>query len=168
MTYKLESLANDCRAALQADDGPEGRIKVRDCIARACADQEFVSTHLGPQVTAEREIIYEDPDLGFCILAHVYEGPKSSSPHDHGPSWAIYGQAAGETQMTDWKVLRVADKDEPGLVEEGRTYKLTPGDAYLYNIGDVHSPARAGTTRLIRVEGMDMKKVSRFPYKVAA
>ena len=42
------------------------------------------------------------------ILAHNYEGPKESAPHDHGPSWAIYGQARGETAMNDWSLLEAA------------------------------------------------------------
>ena len=50
-------------------------------------------------------MLYEDPELGFTILAHGYVGAKGSKPHDHGPSWAIYGQAAGETIMTDWDCL---------------------------------------------------------------
>ena len=59
-------------------------------------DETFVTTHLGNDVP-ERKILYEDPDLSFCILAHVHHDAKTSPPHDHGPAWAIYGQAHGET-----------------------------------------------------------------------
>ena len=69
--------------------------------------------------------------------------------------------------MTDWKVLKRPENGEAGMVEPARTYKLTPGDAYLYNVGDVHSPAREGTTRLLRVEGVNMMTVKREPYKAA-
>jgi hypothetical protein len=37
--------------------------------------------------------------------------------------------------------------------------------AYLYNEGDLHSPSRAGSTRLIRIEGRNMEKVKRFKYE---
>lgn len=168
MAYSLEQLSADCRAALQADPGPAGREQVRACIARACADDDFVKTHLGPQADAERRIIYQDPELGFCILAHVYKGPKDSNPHDHGPSWAIYGQAHGETTMTDWQVLKRPASGQPGLVKPTRTYTMKRGDAYLYDIGHVHSPARASETRLIRVEGTDMTKVTRDKFDIAA
>ena len=167
MSYTLEALSKDCRDALMAENNEAGRAKVRDFIAKACADEGFVTSHLGPEADKEREILYEDPDLGFCIIAHVYKGPKSSNPHDHGPSWAIYGQAAGETEMTDWKVLKRPENGEAGMVEPARTYRLTPGDAYLYNVGDVHSPAREDTTRLLRVEGVNMMTVKREPYKAA-
>ena len=49
-----------------------------------------------------------------------------------------------------------------------RTYKLTPGTAYLYNEGDLHSPRRDGDTRLIRIEGTDLTKVERDKFEIAA
>jgi hypothetical protein len=29
--------------------------------------------------------------------------PMIGGPHDHGNSWAIYGQALGWTEMTEWE-----------------------------------------------------------------
>ena len=49
-----------------------------------------------------------------------------------------------------------------------REYKLVPGDAHLYNEGDLHSPRREAPTRLIRIEGKNMEKVQRFPYERVA
>ena len=100
----------------------------------------------------------------FRSIAHNYEGPKTSDPHDHGPSWAIYGQARGETAMNDWSLLEAASEQKPGKVKHVRTYKLTPGVAHLYNEGDLHSPTRDASTKLIRIEGMDMTTVKRFKY----
>jgi len=109
-------------------------------------------------------VLYEDPELGFCILGHVYHGAKDSNPHDHGPSWAIYGQAHGETLMTDYEPVARPAEGKPGKARAVREYRLTPGMAYLYNEGDLHSPRREGSTRLIRIEGKNMEKVQRFPY----
>ena len=112
-------------------------------------------------------MLYQDPDLGFCILAHNYEGAKTSPPHDHGPSWAIYAQARGETEMRDYALVQAATETTPGKVTVARTYKLTPGDAHVYNEGDLHSPTRSGPTSLIRVEGTDMSKVKRLRFELA-
>ena len=57
---------------------------------------------------------------------------------------------------------------EPGKVEKVRTYKLTPGTAYVYNEGDLHSPRREGDTRLIRIEGTDLSGIKRDKFEVAA
>ena len=167
MAYTLEQFAADCRAALDRDPGPAGREEVRKFTEKACADGEFVRTHLGPDNTTGRQILYEDDRHKFCILAHVYEGAKGSQPHDHGPSWAIYGQAEGVTTMRDWEKLAEPADGEPGKVREKAVYDLTPGQAHLYNEGDLHAPSRAATTRLIRIEGRDLTGVSRDRYVVA-
>ena len=169
MSYTLDQFSADCRAALLKDSGPAGRELVRQFTERACSDADFVGRYLGPDATAERKILYEDPDLNFCILAHVYRGGKNSSPHDHGPSWAVYGQVSGVTQMTDWRLVQKPAGAKPGKVEKARTYDLTPGRAHLYNEGDVHSPRRENDTRLIRIEGVDLTKVAPRPkYEIAA
>ena len=56
----------------------------------------------------------------------------------------------------------------PGRVHKQKTYHLTPGVAYLYNEGDLHSPRRTDETRLIRVEGINMATVQRDKYEISA
>ena len=82
-------------------------------------------------------------------------------PHDHGESWAIYGQASEVTEMTDWKIVEKAEGDKPNLVEPVRTYTMKPGDQHLYDVHDVHSPRRDGPCRLIRIEGKNLDRVKR-------
>ncbi|PPQ28578.1 cupin domain-containing protein [Rhodopila globiformis] len=167
MAITLEQFAADCRAALTQAPGTPGREKVRELVARALADADFVATYIPPG-TPERHLLYEDPELGFAILAHGYVGAKGSAPHDHGPSWAIYGQAAGETIMTDWECLARPTDSVPGKAAFVRDYVMKPGDAYLYDVGVLHSPERKGDTRLLRIEGLNMAKVRRFPYQAVA
>lgn len=164
-TSALAELAAACRRALEADPGFGGRQKVRALIEGVLRDEAFLATYLrddGP----EREILYEDPALGFCILAHVYTGPRESAPHDHGPTWAIYGQARGRTVMSDWAVVDPASETRSGTVKRVRSYVLEPGMAHVYHEGDVHSPRRDGPTRLIRVEGRNMDGVRRLAYEI--
>ena len=164
MAYTLEQFSADCHRILTADPGPEGRKRVCALVQKACADPEFVRQHL-PENGPERKILYEDPQLGFCILGHVYHGVKESQPHDHGSTWAIYGQAVGETIMTDYERVAPASSEQPGKALPLRDYKLKPGDAYVYNEGDLHSPRRAGSTRLIRIEGKNVQLIQRYPYQ---
>jgi hypothetical protein len=164
MGYTLEQFSAECHRILMRDPGPEGRKQVCGLVERALKDEAFVAAQL-PEGTPERKVIYEDPELGFCILAHAYEGKKESKPHDHGPSWAIYGQARGETLMSDWTLIEPAREGKPGKVRHARAYSLKPGMARLYNEGDLHSPRREGPTRLIRIEGTNMDKVRRLAYE---
>jgi len=110
-------------------------------------------------------VVYEDPELGFCICAHMSHGAKEANPHDHGSSWAIYGQALGETEMSDWEVIEPAAEGKPGKVRRARVYTLKPGMAHIYNEGDVHSPKRVAATGLLRIEGKNTTKMKRLPYK---
>jgi hypothetical protein len=164
MAHTLDGFAAQCRKILLAENNPAGRSKVCALLQDALKDEDFVASNL-PDSTPERKILYEDPDLGFCILAHNYKGPKESAPHDHGPSWAIYGQARGVTSMSDWELLEPASAEKAGKVRKKREYKLTPGVAHVYNEGDLHSPARADSTRLIRIEGTNMERVKRFKFE---
>jgi predicted metal-dependent enzyme (double-stranded beta helix superfamily) len=164
MAITLEQFAADCKQVLTADPGPQGRQKVCALVQDALKDHNFVETYIQPD-GPERKVLYEDPELGFTILAHSYRGEKNSNPHDHGPSWAIYGQASGETIMTDWECLARPTASAPGKARHIRDYTLTPGMAYLYEPGVLHSPRREGSTRLLRIEGVNMDRVRRLPYE---
>jgi hypothetical protein len=167
MAYTLERLAADCRLALEREPGPAGREVVRGYVSQACLDPEFVAAHLGPDNDSPRRILHEDERLGFCILAHVHRGASESTPHDHGPSWAIYGQAAGVTEMTEWRAVSLATHGESGKVEATRVYSMQPGDAEIYQEGELHSPRRERETRLIRIEGRNLDGVPRNYYDKA-
>ena len=164
MGMSLEEFAARCRDALKARPGPEGRRQVCELVRQALRDPGFVAAQI-PEGTPERKLLHEDPELGFAILAHGHTGAKASGPHDHGPSWAIYGQAAGQTVMTDWECLARPEGDRPGKALRLRDYALSPGDAYLYEPGVLHSPRRDGPTRLLRIEGVNMDRVRRLPYE---
>jgi hypothetical protein len=164
MGYTLEQFATQCHDALKSKPGTEGREAVCSLVKDVLKDSAFTAKYI-PEGTPERKVLYEDPELGFTILAHAYVGAKNSKPHDHGPSWAIYGQVAGETLMTDWDCLARPTESTPGKARHNHDYAMRPGDAYLYDPGVLHSPRREGSTRLLRIEGMNMDRVKRFPYE---
>jgi hypothetical protein len=164
MSLTLETFAAKVQKILQQDAGPAGRQKLRDLVQDALTDEAFIATHIN-DATPDRAVIYEDPELGFCICAHVNRDAREANPHDHGVSWAIYGQAFGETEMSDWEILEPAAEGKPGTVRRARVYTLKPGMAHLYNEGDVHSPKRVAATGLLRIEGKNTQKMKRFAYK---
>src|SRR5487761_2129567 len=164
MGTTIEQFARQCHDALQAQPGAAGRQQVCKLVSQVLRDRDFVNTYIPPG-TPERKVLHEDAELGFTILAHSYEGAKNSKPHDHGPSWAIYGQASGETIMTDWECLARPTEAQPGKARHVRDYTMKPGDAHLYEPGVLHSPRRDASTRLLRIEGMNMERVKRLPYE---
>jgi len=164
MSLTLEQFAAECHRVLAANPGPEGRKQVCALVEEACKDKDFVARNFGDGV-GQRDILYEDAELGFCVCAHVYNDARQSQPHDHGPSWAIYGQVDGETIMSDFALVEPAGEGKMGKVRFVRDYALKPGMAYLYNEGDLHSPRRDGPTKLLRIEGKNLDNVRRFGYR---
>jgi hypothetical protein len=169
MGYTLSELAADIRRELTADPGPNGKAAVCGLVALALKDDAFVTAHLKerPAGSDPREVLYEDPDLGFCICGHVYPNKAIGSPHDHGSSWAIYGQAAGVTEMTEWKIVENGESGRPTTVTAVETYVMNPGDVRLYDIGAVHSPKREAPVKLIRIEGRNLDNIQRTNIKAA-
>ena len=167
MAHTLDSFAAQCHRLLKADPGPAGREKVVAALEEALKDEAFVAETVGPDFNKGREVLYEDKELGFCILAHVRKATNAGPPHDHGDTWAIYGQASGESLMTDWRKLKAPQGGKPGEVEFAGNYSVRPGMAKLYNEGDLHSPEWKAEARLVRLEGRDMEKVKRDRYVVA-
>ena len=66
--------------------------------------------------------------------------------------------------MTEWRVVSPAKEGGRGKVEPTRIYSMQPGDAQVYQEGDLHSPRREGETRLIRIEGRNLDGVPRSYY----
>jgi hypothetical protein len=160
MTITLDSLAADCRRVLAQGDTPAARAQVATLLSAALRDPAFVRAQFAAPV-GERKIAYEDAELGFCILLHEYGHAREGQPHDHGPSWAIYGQAEGESVMTEFELVA------PGRVRELRSDTMRPGDAHVYNEGAIHAVRHQGPSRLVRIEGRDLATVKRGVYESA-
>lgn len=166
MPITLEAFAADCHDLLKKDPGPAGREAVRQKLEAALVDGTITAKYFTPDNTTPRQVIYEDEDLGFCILAHAYpNGSDPGGPHDHGPHWAIYGQAKGATDMTVWRVAKKGEGDQPSMVEPDQRYQLKTGMARVYNEHTVHSVGRPGPACLIRIEGRNLEGVKRGRYR---
>ena len=167
MTTTLDKLGTDIRAALKADSGIAGKQAICTLLEKVLHDEAFIAAHLTAEQCKPRKVLYEDPELGFCICGHVYEKPAHGQPHDHGPSWAIYGLAAGDTEMTDWRIVQKGEGAAPTLVAAEKSYVMRPGDAHFYDVGVVHSPKRDGLTKLVRIEGENLDNIKRSNIKAA-
>lgn len=158
MAHTLDSLSRACRELLAGGDTPAARRRVADALSLALGDPAFIGEVFAHPV-GERSVASKDSQLGFCILAHEYREPREGQPHDHGPSWAIYGQAEGESVMNEFTVVK------PGCVRKLQSVTLRPGDARVYNEGEVHAVTHTGPARLVRIEGRDLTTVKRGTYR---
>jgi predicted metal-dependent enzyme (double-stranded beta helix superfamily) len=167
MSYDLEQFVSDCRSILKRDGGPKGREEVRQRLERLLSNRDFVEKYCGEQVPRGLKVLYEDPDLGFQILAHINDKARVSPPHDHGASWAIYGQATHYTEMTEWE--REDDRANPGKakLKPVKKYRLLPGHAGIYQDGTIHSIDYPDSARFVRVTGTNLDKINRVRFDLA-
>lgn len=160
MAYDLDRFIADCRTILGDDPGPAGRERVRQNLERLLNEPEFIARHC-EDAKPGLKVLYEDPKMGFQVLAHVNEKARVSPPHDHGASWAIYGQAIEYTDMTEWE--RTDDGSDPAksALKVNRKYRLTPGHAGIYQDGMIHSIDYPDKSIFIRVTGTNLDRIAR-------
>jgi predicted metal-dependent enzyme (double-stranded beta helix superfamily) len=161
MTYELDQFIADCRTALKKDPGPAGREKVRIDLERLLHNKDFVEKYCGDNVERGLKVLYEDPDLKFQVLAHVNDKARVSPPHDHGASWAIYGQAKLWTDMIEWKRLDDGKDPAHAKLEPEKKYRLNPGEAGIYQNGAIHSIDYPDKSRFVRVTGTNLDMINR-------
>ena len=166
MTYSLDAFCDDCRAALKADPGPGGREKVKQLLEQLLAEKAFLAEHV-MDAAPGRHTLYEDPEFGFCVLAHINARGGKSPPHDHGASWAVYGQVTQYTDMTEWRRTDGGDGPGPASLEPAKRYRLEPGHAGVYDIRAIHAIDYPDGARFVRVTGTDLERVPRLKFDLA-
>jgi len=159
MAYELNQFIDDVKATLSRDSGPAGRETVRKNLERLLENKDFVAQTCGEDAPLGLKVLYEDKDLGFQVLAHVNDKARKSPPHDHGASWAIYGQAIKHTDMIEWE--RTDNGGTQAELKEVKRYRLNPGMAGIYQDGAIHSIDYPDHARFIRVTGTNLDNIHR-------
>jgi hypothetical protein len=116
-----------------------------------------VTTDIIPFVPG-RHVAYEPEPGGLTVLAHYHPRSVRSRPHNHGRTWAIYGVVTGRTAMNEWEIVEPSKKGVKGTVKLTRSYWIECGQAYYYPQGAIHSHWTEPESRLIRLEGINLKR----------
>ena len=167
MAYTLEAFCADARAQLKAHPDASGRELVRGLLEKLLADPDFQQKHVLSAPTG-RHNIHEDPELKFCVLVHVNAESGKSPPHDHGKSWASYGQATGYTDMTEYRRTDGGRGAGAAEIDLSKSYRLEPGKAGFYDVGVIHAIDYPEGARFVRVTGQDLEKVPRLKFDTQA
>jgi predicted metal-dependent enzyme (double-stranded beta helix superfamily) len=168
MAYDLAQFIADCRDILTRDPGPSGREQVRVHLERLLANHDFVRRTCGDDAPQGLKVLYEDPQHGFQILAHVNDKPRVSPPHDHGASWAIYGQATKYTDMIEWEREDDGASADKAKLKPAKKYRLLPGHAGIYQDGKIHSIDYPDYARFVRVTGTNLDNIQRVRFDLAS
>ena len=164
MTYTFDQFCANSHAAMAKNPGSAGRDEIRKHLEKLLVNENFIAEHLATQGSG-KTLLYHDKDFDFYVMAHGTDvGDRKGKPHDHGASWAVYGQAIGKTNMTVWN--RADDGSQSGHAEltASRIFPLNPGKAALFDTGIIHSTAHPKPARWIRVTGTDLDTIERYSY----
>jgi len=134
---------------------------VRQNLERLLANKAFIAACCGDDQPRGLKVLYEDPKLGFQVLAHINDKARVSPPHDHGESWAIYGQAKLWTDMIEWKRDDDGKDQKHAKMSPEKKYRLNPGQAGIYQNGAIHSIDYPDKSRFVRVTGVNLDNINR-------
>jgi hypothetical protein len=164
MAYTLTEFCADSRALLMAQPIATALPAIADKLSGLLLNPDFVAATFSDDMPAGKRDLHHDPDLDFYVLAHVQDGGKTGTPHSHGTSWAIYGNAKNVTDMTEWRRTNPESDDHVELVK-GSSYGLGPGQTRSYGPGVIHSTAHKEKAWVIRVTGTDLDKLPRYHFR---
>ncbi|MBX9811486.1 MAG: hypothetical protein K2Y16_07745 [Burkholderiales bacterium] len=158
MAYTLEAFCSDARTILKADSSPAGVERVRKKMELLIRDPEFVREHFHDGVKYGPRRLFVDPELGFEVLGYRAEKARTSPAHDHGDSWALYGQVRDYTEMTEYN--RLDDGKDPDNARLGikSKYKLETGQVGMYWGSQLHSTFTPTDCCYLRLTGTDLEK----------
>ena len=166
MAYTFDQFCADCHAVMLKNSGSVGREKVRRQLEKLLINKTFIAEHLAAQ-SSGKTLLYHDKEFDFHIMAHGTDASdRKGKPHDHGSSWAVYGQATGLTNMTVWNRTDDGSQNGHAKLSENQTFSLNPGEAALFDTGIIHSTAHPKPARWIRVTGTNLDKIERYSYDI--
>lgn len=162
MSYGLGQFCTDLHRIL-AEKGQEGLSELAEKLKLLLANPAFVEETFAGS-SAPQRTLYHDTDTDAYVLAHVQPAGKSGMPHSHGASWAIYGNARGNTEMTEWRRVNAASEDH-AVLEPSDHYVLRPGQTRAYGPHVIHSTSHPDGAWVIRITGTDLAKMPRYHFR---
>ncbi len=154
----FERYIAEVRAVWGDGKDPELPFKVRalmEKMLKSTAPEEPWMAEILRDGKPSREL-YRDPQHGFIQMGHVHKQGHGNTPHDHGPCWVVYGAYSGLTEIALYE--RTDDRKKA-------LHRLSPGVAYAYLPGDIHSThAVEGPATVFRFLSYDLEKIERYRY----
>jgi predicted metal-dependent enzyme (double-stranded beta helix superfamily) len=165
MAYTLQQFCADQHTLLTSGIPlAQALPQIADKLAALLRNPEFVAETFNDDTPPGKRELHHDPDTDVYVLAHVQSGGKKGSPHSHGSSWAVYGNARAFTDMTEWR--RTNPESEPqAVLEPVARYRMGPGDTKAYGPGVIHSTAHPEKAWVIRITGTDLDTIPRYHFR---
>lgn len=161
--YDLPQFCSDLNRIVK-QDGQAGLPRIAEKLELLLANPAFVTATFDEEMPPGKRELYRDPETDARVLAHVQPAKKAGAPHSHGASWAVYGNARGYTDMTEWRRVNPEAEDHAELAV-AESYRLGEGETRAYASGVIHSTAQPEKAWVVRVTGTDLDALPRFHFK---
>ena len=109
---------------------------------------------------------YGHPGDGFYLMSGVQPPGRDNLPHDHGPTWVVYGVYQGAIEQTKWRwSYPEADRTSPEI-KPVESWVQQPGDIAFFLPGEIHQTRCVADDRavVVRLEGQKLAGVIRHRY----
>jgi hypothetical protein len=163
MAYGLDEFCSDLHRIITAE-GQKGLPEVAEKLKGLLTNPEFVAATFSEDMPPGKRMLWHDPETDAYVLAHVQQAGKGGNPHSHGASWAIYGNARGYTDMTEWRRVN-PEGEELVVLEKADAYRLGPGQTRAYGSGMIHSTSHPEKAWVIRITGCDLDTIQRYAFR---
>jgi predicted metal-dependent enzyme (double-stranded beta helix superfamily) len=163
MAYELATFCKDANLSLKAKPLAAALEDIAANLRKLLVNADFVAATFSDAMPAGKRELYHDSETDFYVMAHVQAEGKTGKPHSHGNSWAIYGNARGFTEMTEWRRVNGAD-EEAHVLEQSDKYKLGAGQSRAYGPGVIHSTGHPEKAWVIRITGTDLDHLPRYHF----
>ena len=164
MAYELQTFCVEARDALKAKPLAAAIDEITGNLAKLLANEQFVRATFHEDSPPGKTELYHDAETDFYVLAHVQAEGKGGSPHSHGSSWAIYGNARGFTDMTEYQRVN-PESEENAVLKKSDRYTIEPGQTRGYGPGMIHSTAHPKKAWVVRVTGTDLDNLPRYRFR---
>lgn len=162
MAYEFDQFCSDLQSILRSR-GQAGLPEVAEKLKALLQNPRFVAETFSEETPPGKRELFHDPESDAYVLAHVQAPNKEGMPHSHGSSWAIYGNARGYTEMTEWRRVN-PEGEERAVLTAAERYRMGPGDTHAYSSGAIHSTRHPEKAWVIRVTGTDLEILPRFRF----
>jgi len=142
-------------------------FRVSDALGTLLQDGTFLGD-FGLPIAGEYQtyLLYKDLERGFIVTASTSRDQLYRPPHDHGPTWAVYGVYTGEIRMNRYK--RVDDRRAEGYAELDQVADFTAQGGMVDAIvaGGIHELRYSGDGGIsVIVRSADPSEFLRGRYK---
>lgn len=163
MAYDLEQFCSDLHTLVKAK-GQGGLPEVAEKLKGLLTNPAFVAATFNEDMEPGKRVLWHDPETDAYVMAHVQQAGKGGNPHSHGSSWAIYGNARGVTNMTEWRRVN-PESEDAAVLEKSDYYALGPGQTKAYGSGMIHSTAHPDKAWVVRITGTDLDTIPRYAFR---